>query len=180
VATSVSRWLALGYNIPINPSKNRVYIWRKLKDFGAEYFKQGVAVLPNTKDNYNHFRTLASKIKEMGGEASIVELRFIDPEDELEMIARFKRQTENEYAELKNDIATAINEIKRSSGKPLAESKGDELKRMIKRYNMAKRRDYFRSGSSRELEQGINQLFDILKASATDIGAQLIKILERL
>ena len=25
------RWLALGYSVPVNPSKNRVYIWRKLK-----------------------------------------------------------------------------------------------------------------------------------------------------
>ena len=32
------RWLALGYSVPINPSKNRVYVWRKLKEYGAEYF----------------------------------------------------------------------------------------------------------------------------------------------
>ena len=38
------RWLALGYSVPVNPSKNRVYVWRKLKEYGAEYFKQGVAV----------------------------------------------------------------------------------------------------------------------------------------
>lgn len=25
------RWLALGYSVPVNPSKNRVYVWRKLK-----------------------------------------------------------------------------------------------------------------------------------------------------
>ena len=34
-------WLALSYNVPINPSKVRVYVWRKLKEFGAEYLRQG-------------------------------------------------------------------------------------------------------------------------------------------
>ena len=38
------RWLALGCSVPVNPSKNRVYIWRKLKEYGAEYFKQGVSL----------------------------------------------------------------------------------------------------------------------------------------
>ena len=44
------RWIALGYNVPIEPSRNRVYVWRKLKEFGAEYFRPGVAILANTKD----------------------------------------------------------------------------------------------------------------------------------
>ena len=42
-------WLGLGYNVPVNPSKNRVYVWRKLKEFGASYFKQGVAILPKNQ-----------------------------------------------------------------------------------------------------------------------------------
>ena len=35
------KWMGLGYNLPVNPSKNRVYVWRKLKEFGAEYLRQG-------------------------------------------------------------------------------------------------------------------------------------------
>ena len=49
------RWLALGYSVPVNPSKNRVYIWRKLKEYGAEYFKQGVAVLLNSAQSMQLF-----------------------------------------------------------------------------------------------------------------------------
>ena len=69
-------WLALSYNVPINPSKARVYVWRKLKEIGAEYFKQGVALLPNTAQSMQQFSALAQKIRQLGGEASIVELRF--------------------------------------------------------------------------------------------------------
>ena len=72
------RWLALGYSVPVNPSKNRVYIWRKLKEYGAEYFKQGVAILPYNRQSYTKLKHLQAKILEMGGEASIVEMKFLD------------------------------------------------------------------------------------------------------
>ena len=51
------RWLALGYSVPVNPSKNRVYVWRKLKEYGAEYFKQGVALLPYNRQSYTKFKS---------------------------------------------------------------------------------------------------------------------------
>ena len=38
------KWIGMGYNLPVNPSKNRVYVWRKLKEVGAVYYKQGVTV----------------------------------------------------------------------------------------------------------------------------------------
>ena len=82
------RWLALGYSVPVNPSKNRVYVWRKLKEYGAEYFKQGVALLPYNRQSYTKFKYLSAKILEMGGEASIVEMKFLDPKDEREVVSR--------------------------------------------------------------------------------------------
>jgi len=111
-------WLALGYTVPVSPSKARVYIWRKLKECGAEYFKQGVAVLPNFSQSMQQFSMLAQKIRQMGGEASIVELRFIDPVDEAQMTARFRKQVENEYQELLDDCANALHEL-RLAGKRL-------------------------------------------------------------
>ena len=55
-------WLALSYNVPINPSKARVYVWRKLKEIGAEYFKQGVALLPNTAAEAKEIETGINEI----------------------------------------------------------------------------------------------------------------------
>ena len=101
-------WLGLGYNVPVNPSKNRVYVWRKLKDFGAGYFKQGVAILPKSPQNMAKFNSLAAKIREMGGDATLVELRFVEPRDEAETVERFQRQSENEYQELIRDCATLV------------------------------------------------------------------------
>ena len=69
-------WLALSYTVPINPSKARVYVWRKLREFGAEYLKQSVAVLPNTAQNLENLTKLSQRIRQQGGEASLLELRF--------------------------------------------------------------------------------------------------------
>ena len=106
------RWLALGYSVPVNPSKNRVYVWRKLKEYGAEYFKQGVALLPYNRQSYTKFKYLSAKILEMGGEASIVEMKFLDPKDEREVVSRFRTQALEELSQLKQDCAQVLSELK--------------------------------------------------------------------
>lgn len=169
------KWLALGYNIPINPSKNRVYIWRKLKEYGAEYFKQGVALLPYTKTSYTRFRALAAKIQEMGGEASIVEMRFLDEQDEQDVISRFQAQSATELDELKKDCLELLQQLKRHAGQKISEYESEELKKMVKRYSKAKSRDHFGASVSSEVEKGLNSILEIVRASTEDFAAQLTK-----
>ena len=40
-------WLGITYTVPAKPSKARVYIWRKLKELGAEYY-HGMAMVPES------------------------------------------------------------------------------------------------------------------------------------
>ena len=70
-------------------------------------------MLPNTAQSMQQFTALAQKIRQMGGEASIVELRFTDPADELQMTARFKKQVDDEYTELLADCANVLLMLKR-------------------------------------------------------------------
>lgn len=173
------RWLALGYNVPINPSKNRVYIWRKLKELGAEYFKQGVAVLPLNKFNYAQFKTLASKIISMGGEASIVELKFIDSQDELEMIAKFKHQYASELSKLKDDCTQIITDIGSGAGHLVSEYDAERVKKMVRKFNKSKQRNHFDSNLVEDIETALLSLSDILKQGKGEISTQLIKFLEK-
>lgn len=41
-------WIALSYHLPSDSSKSRVYLWRKLRELGAENLRPGIAVLPRT------------------------------------------------------------------------------------------------------------------------------------
>ena len=173
------RWLALGYNVPINPSKNRVYIWRKLKEYGAEYFKQGVAVLPYNKTNFGRLNGLKGKIRDMGGEASIVELRFLDPADEQDIISRFKRQTDSEITELKADCLNFLQELKMHAGQRLTEYETEQLRRMVKRYSKAKSKGHFQSEMMGDIERGFDSILDVVRATAEDVASQISGAMEK-
>lgn len=170
-------WLAISYNVPINPSKVRVYVWRKLKDIGAEYFKQGMALLPNTSQGMQQFSVLAQKIRQMGGEASIVELRFTDAADELQMTTRFKKQVEDEYTELLSDCAAALREL-RGTGRKVSQQDSDQIKQMIKRFRKTRSKDYFKAGAAGEIEAGINEIIESVREAGADFGKQLRQLLE--
>ncbi len=174
-----SVWLGLSYTVPINPSKARVYVWRKLKDFGAEYLKQGVAILPESQQNMQQFSALSQKIRQMGGESCILELRFTDPADEAEMVARFKKQAETEYRDLVNECKAALREL-RQPGRPVSPQENDRIRQMIKRYRKARARDYFSEtgAASREIEEGINEIIDSVREVASDVGKQLRALLD--
>lgn len=173
------RWLALGYSVPINPSKNRVYVWRKLKEYGAEYFKQGVALLPYTRTSYSKFKYLASKILEMGGEASIVEMKFLDPKDEQETVAKFRDQAWAELSQLKKDCAAIMSQLSRETTRALTEMQSDEIKKLIRRYSKAKERSHFCVTLSEDVEHGLYSLLDVVRGTAGDAAAQFIRAMDK-
>lgn len=174
------KWVALGYSVPINPSRNRVYVWRKLKEFGAEYFKQGVAVLPQNKKNTVRLSRLAQRIVEMGGEAQLVELRFLNPADEAELISRFRRQSETEYGALLHDCAGLLGQIRVHAGQKLSEYEADQLKKVVRRYAQVRSRDHFQSSVAGEIEETLFSAIDSFRSSASDLASQLCHTLEKL
>ena len=165
------KWLALGYNLPINPSKNRVYVWRKLKDIGAAYLSHGMALLPKASKKTTELAVLARRIREMGGEATLVEMNFVDRNDELEMIAKFREQSAREYRDILEHCSrlwTGQEDLPRVS---------EDFKKVVRQYSKAKSRDHFGSGAAGELEKNIDQLFDRLMK--TELGSQLKKFMDK-
>ena len=172
-------WLALGYSVPASPSKNRVYVWRKLKEFGAEYFRQGVALLPYSKNSFSKFNHLAIKIREMGGEASIVELKFVDLNDELFFVQKFQMQEIQEFNQLKNDCAAVISQISKQTSAAFSEFENDQIKKLLRRYSKAKQRNHFCSNLNEDIELALRSILEILYKK-TDLAAiQLLKSIEK-
>lgn len=166
-------WLAMSYNVPIQPSKNRVYVWRKLKEMGAEYFKHGVAILPNTKSNLHKVRALSSKIKELDGDACLVELRFLDEADEERLIAAFKKQSENEFRELFIDFAKLYEDAEGHFG-----IGREDKEKMCRRYAKAKSRDFFGIEKELDLEGGIPDLLEDLKKGSRELYRMMLGFFE--
>jgi hypothetical protein len=164
-------WLALGYNVPAHPSKNRVYVWRKLKEFGAGYFKQGVAILPKSAAGMAKFRLLAAKIRDMGGDATIAELKFVDAIDEARTVSWFENQSEEEYLELLRDCADVVGKVGR-----LPTGREDYMKKLGKRYTKVRDRDFFGSRRHGEVTRQLDELLGDMANVTDELRAQLAKM----
>lgn len=167
-------WLALGYNVPVNPSKNRVYVWRKLKEFGAGYFRPGVAILPKTAESLAQFRSLSGKIRDMGGEAIMAELRFLEEIDETRTVHMFREQSRGEYVELLADCANLMDNIR---GNIATDQGADSVRKVMRRYGKVKSRDYFGSGHAGEVVGVLDELAGDIAHSASELSKQLRALL---
>ena len=143
-------WLGITYTVPAKPSRARVYIWRKLKELGAEYY-HGMAMVPQTPRLQESIKKLVARIRELGAEVSVLEIRFADPADEEKVVAQFRRQAENDFRELFLDFARLYEEL----GGPLD---GDEDQRRIlrRRYGKVKSRDFFHVAEEPDFSAGLS------------------------
>lgn len=125
-------WITMSYSLPIEPSGHRVYIWRKLREMGAENLRQGVAVLPSLPGTTRSLRELAAKVRGLGGQAVLTEMRFLEEADHRRMVERFKKQSRQEYEQLLAELLEVCERTEKGSSKALD-----------KRYRSTRSRDYF-------------------------------------
>ncbi len=93
-------WLLLTYKLPSEPSRRRVYVWRKLKRLGAINVYEAVWVLPENFRTREQFQWLAVEIQEMGGEALVWagKPEFAGQEEAVRSL--FTRQVDEAYRQL--------------------------------------------------------------------------------
>lgn len=145
-------FLTFTYKIAREPSKNRVYVWRAIKDLGAVYLQQGVALLPYEENLYEILQNLRKQVNAFGGKSTLGQLSFLNSEDENDIILEFKEQINEEYNELQNNCQRLIYELDRETENEkfqfseLQESE-EELKKLQRWYEKIRKRDYFNSES---------------------------------
>ncbi len=122
-------WLHLVYKIPRNPSKIRVYVWRKLKRLGAVLLHDSVWCLPSNPKTREQFQWLTVEIQELGGEASLWESQLLLGMKDEEILKQFLGQVEQEYREILIEL----------------EKEPFDLVSLSKKYQQVKMKDYFES-----------------------------------
>ncbi len=93
-------WRTLIYQIPREPQRNRMAVWRRLKSIGAINVLQSIWILPDRSDTEEEFRKLEEQINTSGGQ-SISCITFI--QDELQnkkLTEQFNKERELDYKEL--------------------------------------------------------------------------------
>lgn len=145
-----TNFLTFTYKVPSEPSKNRVYVWRTIKDLGAVYLQQGVALFPYKENLYDTLQNLRKEVKSLGGKSTLSQLTFMNEEDEQDIIAEFKQQINEEYTEFQENCQRLIYELDRETeiGKfkfSELEENEEEIKKFQRWYSKITNRDYFNS-----------------------------------
>jgi hypothetical protein len=160
------RWVLLVYRLPREPSRHRVAVWRKLRDLGALYLKDGVAALPEDAMTREQLEWLQLRVREAGGEATLWEARPGTVAEEAELVGAFRTAREEAYR-------TIIAEAERLQRK--AEMGGQDLLERLgkleREFRAERRRDYFRSPLRLEAAGALKAAREAVRARQLPAGA---------
>ena len=163
------RWLLLIYRIKAESSGRRTYVWRQLRQLGAVYLQQAAAVLPDRPELRAELDRLGQRIRNAGGEASLLETMSPSAAWEDELVSRFNAARDAEYEEILDSVESFEDEIRRETRKKrfrfaeLEEGEADweKLQRWFARLA---ERDFFgapgRAPAAAALERGRGMLDD--------------------
>ena len=153
---------AISYNLPANPSRYRVATWKKLRELGAVYLQDGVAMVPAQAGLHSSLEELRQNIVSWNGRASLLILEFQQEEDEREVLASFAAARQEEYAGIQADAIRLLNQMEeersRGKGAPDIDRYLLELRRLRRRMETAEDHDFFgadRSAAEQALEDDI-------------------------
>jgi hypothetical protein len=159
------RWVLLVYRVPREPSRHRVAVWRKLRDLGALYLRDGVAALPEDAVTREQLEWLQLRVKEAGGEATLWEGRPGTVAEEAELVEAFRSSREEAYR-------TIIAEADHMRRKAQIGGSGvlEQLGKLEREFRAERRRDYFRSPLRVEASQALKAARKAVRASEGSAG----------
>jgi hypothetical protein len=91
-------WLLCSYQLPREPSRLRLAVWRRLKRLGAVMLHDGLWVLPNDATTREDFEWLAEEIEERGGSVLLWEARSLPGGQDAAVVLKFRSEAEARYA----------------------------------------------------------------------------------
>lgn len=136
------RWLILVYQLPREPSRHRVAVWRKLKSLGALYLQDGAAALPEDAMTREQLEWLQLRVREAGGEATLWEAVPNTAAENEALVEQFRAGREETYEAL---IEAAERLRRKAALGADATALLEELEKLEREFRAERRRDYFRS-----------------------------------
>ncbi len=153
-------WLAVTYRVPAEPSRTRVYLWRKLKELGAVYLQQGAAVLPMQENLLAQVQVLKTDVAADGGEVMISNMVFVDAADDDRVVNTFQTQRDADYREIIEQCDRLVNELEQETSQEKftyaeIEENETELTRIHKWMERIIARDWFSAPGRAGAEQAL-------------------------
>jgi hypothetical protein len=123
--------MLLIHQIPPTPAYLRVKIGRQLARIGAVAIKNSVYALPRNDETQEDFQWVLREIVKGGGDASLVEARFIEGLSDEQVVALFQGAREADYRELAGQVRAASSAFPRRGTVP--DDRRPELARQVAR-----------------------------------------------
>ena len=168
-----NQWIGISYLIPANPSKGRVFIWRKLKALGAEIIKPGLAVLPNNSANIRKLNDLKLKIDSFKGQSSLIEFDFYDDGENKLLHKKFALSDENKYETIVEQCENIIDLIKSEKDEEKRQELENKLLSKIK--NLDRNSLSLSSQAKKDLEEAAGEIISTLKTIPSEFMSALKK-----
>lgn len=158
-AGGTADWAALVYKLPTHPSRYRVYVWRKLKQAGAIFYQQEMAVLPMNMWNSTFLEGLKGEIQTFGGEASVLRVSFVSKQDEEKLVGLFNDNVRSVCQEISRELRDFLHTVEQPSqtGKRKCQSIGF-FERSRNHYEAFKRHGYFQAPLDQNLGHVVESL----------------------
>jgi hypothetical protein len=167
-------WLLLIHQIPPRPNYFRVKVWRRLQRLGAIAIKNSVYALPSGEQAHEDLGWILREIVEGGGDASLVEARFVEGVSDEQVEEMFRAARDLEYQEVARDARGLLRRLPRKG--PVDEKKRavlePQLARLQKRVAEIAAVDFFHGRKREPVEGLVSALAQRLAPPAPEIEAQ--------
>lgn len=144
-------WLLLVHSIPPKPAYLRAKVMRRLTHLGALALKRSAYLLPRTEGTLEDFHWLRQEIQDEGGEAWIVEARFVGGLRDDEIRGKFRSIRAAEFAALAAEARTLLDRARGSAPGEDAALDADR-RRLRRRLEGTRRIDFFQADGHDEVE----------------------------
>ncbi|TMB02578.1 MAG: chromate resistance protein [Deltaproteobacteria bacterium] len=164
-------WLLLIHQIPPKPNYFRVKIWRRLQRLGAVGIKNSVYALPANEQAHEDLNWVLRDVVEGGGDASLVEARFVEGLSDEQVREMFRAARDADYLEITGEARELARKLPRKNDLPddrRAELEA-QLARLHKRVTEVASVDFFLARAREPLEGLLGELAERLAPTETKL-----------
>lgn len=152
-------WLLLLYGLPAKSGAARLSLWRQLKRLGAVSLKTSAYVLPDTAPHYEAFQWLGQRVREQGGEATLIRAAEVDGLSDAQIISLFQEARDADYTEWLEEAKQSLPGKSKGRGKDKAASPpADTVEKLTARLQAIRQVDFFTSPKGTEAESVLQKL----------------------
>lgn len=137
--TVSNKWLLLLYGLPTKKSAARVDLWRQLKKCGALPLKTSAYLLPDKPEHYERLQWLAQRVRDGGGEATIIHVTEIDGLSNKDIVRRFNEARAADY----DKLLPVLTELAARNRRRPGESFTANLEKLTRQFDEIRRIDFF-------------------------------------